>query len=90
MVLNSFYLADDSSADKDKASTPIPSQYKRFEAKRQAALAKRKKRADVKNEILGIKDVLTDDILNGEDMPSSIPVTITCFFTPIKYEVEFR
>ena len=75
----------------DILPTPdVPKPYMRFEKKRQAALAKRKQKAEEKAQILGLKEILTEDILQGEAIPSTTPVTATCFFLPIKYGLEFR
>ena len=68
----------------------VPKPYRRFEKKRQAALAKRKQKAEEKAQILGLKEILTEDILQGEAFPTTNPVTATCFFVPIKYGLEFR
>jgi hypothetical protein len=68
----------------------VPKPYRRFEKKRQAALAKKKQKAEEKAQILGMKEILTEDILGGEAFPSTKPVIATCFFVPIRYGLEFR
>ena len=80
----------DETPDLQPHTPDVPKPYRRFEKKRQAALAKRKQRAEEKAQVLGMKEILTEDILQGEAFPSTKPVTATCFFVPIKYGLEFR